>query len=107
MTTTVAADDDLLIGPSGGADPLSDTFDLGDDLLGNDPLSNLGPQAADPSEESPQDSPPDPHEALWTENCYPSAETCEACHPTQYEEWRGSGHAYAAVSPMFNGLNKR
>ncbi len=43
----------------------------------------------------------DPHEALWAETCYPSAETCRQCHPTQYEEWRASGHAYASVSPMF------
>jgi nitrate/TMAO reductase-like tetraheme cytochrome c subunit len=44
----------------------------------------------------------DPHESLWTEGCYPSAETCRKCHPSQYEQWRASGHAYAAISPMFN-----
>ncbi len=68
-----------------------------------DPLSSMGP-AARPAPAAPADSTPpktDPHEALWTENCYPSAETCRSCHLGQYEQWRASGHAYAAVSPMF------
>ncbi|MFO0939423.1 MAG: multiheme c-type cytochrome [Pirellulales bacterium] len=44
----------------------------------------------------------DPHIDLFLENCYPSANTCAKCHPKVYEEWRGSAHAYAGVSPMFN-----
>lgn len=43
----------------------------------------------------------DPHEAIWTEHAYPSAETCKTCHQSHYEEWRSSSHAYAMVSPMF------
>ncbi|MEM6690900.1 MAG: multiheme c-type cytochrome, partial [Planctomycetota bacterium] len=43
----------------------------------------------------------DVHEDLWTESCYPSAESCRKCHPDHYEQWRASGHAYASVSPMF------
>lgn len=34
-------------------------------------------------------------------------ETCQGCHPKQYEEWRGSMHAYAAVDPVFLAMNKR
>lgn len=44
----------------------------------------------------------DPHIDLYLENCYPSAMTCAKCHPKVYEEWRGSAHAYAGISPMFN-----
>ena len=97
----LSGEDDLL----GGGDQLG-----GDDLLGRDPLSGMG--GADPlsglgspaklDADGESDQTPDPHEALWTENCYPSAETCRACHPSQYEEWRASGHAYASISPMFN-----
>ena len=83
----------------------SATNDLlgGPDLLGgqsdDDPLSNLGPtkKIKDTGAKGK-----DPHEDLWTEDCYPSAETCRKCHPAQYEQWRASGHAYASVSPMFN-----
>ena len=66
-----------------------------------------GPTQRDPHD-STDDSHPnvDPHEALWTENCYPSAESCRTCHPSQYEEWRASGHAYATVSPMFNRFDQ-
>src|SRR3954465_428275 len=34
-------------------------------------------------------------------------ETCKGCHPKHYEEWSGSMHAYAAVDPVFNAMNKR
>src|ERR1041385_5639645 len=33
---------------------------------------------------------------------YPSAKVCGQCHPTQYEQWKISSHAYANLSPMFN-----
>ncbi|KAA5543888.1 cytochrome C [Roseiconus nitratireducens] len=82
-----------------------------DDLLGGevsdpltDPLMNLGPssEASDHGVELADD----PHANLWTENCYPSAESCRACHPVQYEQWRASGHAYASVSPMFQRFDQ-
>ncbi|MGI9473918.1 MAG: multiheme c-type cytochrome [Rubripirellula sp.] len=88
--------------PDGSAfeqDPLSE--------FGN-PLDRLGPESLLPgtAESDPlaadDGRSADPHEALWTENCYPSAESCRKCHPSQYEEWRASGHAYAMVSPMFH-----
>lgn len=77
--------------------------------IDEDPLAGLGgfgdagagdavPKATDKNSASDKK---DPHADLWTENCYPSAESCRKCHPTHYEEWRASGHAYAAVSPMF------
>lgn len=104
--------DDLLGGDLlGGADLLG-SGGKPDDLLGGsttsaqgglgaDPLSDLGPK--DPIKKDTRDEKKkDPHEDLWTENCYPSAESCRKCHPVQYEQWRGSAHAYASVSPMFN-----
>ncbi len=80
----------------------SETADPLDDIGVADPLDNFGSTPQSPGSSSGAASIPDPHEALWTENCYPSAESCRKCHPNQYEEWRASGHAYAAVSPMFN-----
>ncbi len=35
---------------------------------------------------------------------FESAVACAECHPTQYDEWRGSMHAYAALSPFFDAL---
>lgn len=34
-------------------------------------------------------------------------ETCRGCHVTQYEEWAGSMHAYAADDPVFLAMNAR
>ena len=31
---------------------------------------------------------------------------CATCHPTHYEEWQGSMHAYAAVDPAFIKMQK-
>jgi len=91
-----------------GNQSLADGSDLlgGSDPLGggesvDDPLRHLGPSKPSRDAQEPATE-KDPHEALWTEDCYPSAESCRTCHPRQYEEWRGSGHAYAAVSPMFH-----
>ncbi len=72
-------------------------------VLDADPLSSMGPSASKAPAAPTNEATPkvDPHDALWTENCYPSAETCRSCHPNQYEQWRASGHAYATVSPMF------
>lgn len=37
-----------------------------------------------------------------TPDMYPSARECAQCHPTIYEEWSSSAHAYSAISPMFH-----
>lgn len=34
-------------------------------------------------------------------------EQCARCHPTQYAEWSGSMHAYAAEDPVFRAMNAR
>ena len=53
----------------------------------------------------------DMHEALMTENLFPSATVCAQCHPKQYREWSVSSHAYAQLSPLMtamqNAINKR
>lgn len=87
----------------------------GDSLLGNnsllggddaDPLTSIGPtkpiSSPDSTGGASRPNPDDPHVGLWTEGCYPSAESCRACHPKHYDEWSVSSHAYAAVSPMFH-----
>ncbi len=33
--------------------------------------------------------------------------SCQSCHPTQYQQWSGSMHAYAAADPVFVAWNKR
>ncbi len=32
-------------------------------------------------------------------------ETCGSCHPTQYQQWRTSMHAYAMTDPVFIAMN--
>jgi len=34
-------------------------------------------------------------------------ETCRACHPTHYQQWSGSMHAYAGDDPVFLAMNER
>lgn len=36
-----------------------------------------------------------------------SAELCASCHPRQYDEWRQSMHAYAALSPVFDAMTAK
>jgi hypothetical protein len=33
-----------------------------------------------------------------------SAAECQSCHPTHYDQWRTSNHAYAIVDPVFRAL---
>ena len=44
----------------------------------------------------------DPHLDLYSETLFPSAKECRKCHEEIYDEWAGSSHAYAAISPMFH-----
>jgi len=46
------------------------------------------------------------HEALFEENRFPSATTCQTCHPDHYREWSVSAHAYAQMSPVFNTMQE-
>lgn len=104
----LSPDDLSLAGQLG--DSLTDDGDIGGDLLGvpldglGDPLERLGPESNEGPNHSGDETTAaaDPHEAMWTEDCYPSAEACRSCHPAQHEQWRASGHAYADVSPMFS-----
>jgi len=34
-------------------------------------------------------------------------EACKNCHPTAYQDWSGSMHAYASEDPVFRAMNKR
>ena len=45
------------------------------------------------------------HAALFAESRYPSAATCNTCHPKHYREWSVSQHAYAQLSPIYLALN--
>jgi len=75
-----------------------------------DPLTELGPNAERELERQKtrtewdgdtSGSSLDPHLEVYANSLYPSAAECGKCHQKIYDEWRVSGHAYAAVSPMF------
>jgi len=34
-------------------------------------------------------------------------QACQSCHPTAYQEWSGSMHAYASEDPVFRAMNQR
>ena len=42
------------------------------------------------------------HGEILSEDAYPSASQCAACHEQIYDEWSSSNHAYASISPMFH-----
>jgi len=48
----------------------------------------------------------DPPRVLTAEELLDPA-ACAECHPTHYQEWRGSMHAYAAEDPVFLAMNAR
>ena len=74
-----------------------------------DPLSGMGPDANREQDRAQRRDPSpanvslavDPHLEVFSNEKYPSAMSCGKCHQKIYDEWRVSGHAYAAVSPMF------
>ena len=116
--------DDLLNaggGSGGGDDLLAPAASGGDDLLapsgggsaGSDdlltPAEGTGETAEGPKkEEAPPAKTADngdaEHEKIFLESKYPSANTCATCHPTQYEQWSVSQHAYAQLSPVFMAM---
>jgi hypothetical protein len=34
-------------------------------------------------------------------------QTCQSCHPSQFQDWSGSMHAYASDDPVFRAMNQR
>jgi nitrate/TMAO reductase-like tetraheme cytochrome c subunit len=85
---------------------------LGGSLLGDEPAAPTQGGDLLPSTESlfanePEEGADEPatsaaldHARLFEESSYPSAQTCAACHPRQYEQWSVSQHAYAQLSPL-------
>ncbi|MCG8449837.1 MAG: hypothetical protein MI725_09700, partial [Pirellulales bacterium] len=61
-----------------------------------------------PSTQAPHATPPASTQREKTycefvaDSQYPTAEACSKCHEQIYDEWRGSSHAYAMISPMFH-----
>ncbi len=49
--------------------------------------------------------PDDEHAKLFSENRFPSANTCAPCHPGHFREWSVSPHAYSQMSPVFNAFH--
>ena len=59
-------------------------------------LSSAGSSAQEPAV--------DGMHAEVMEASYPSAAECGECHPTHYQQWSVSPHAYAQLSPVFNSM---
>src|SRR5215467_12647759 len=51
--------------------------------------------------------PSTPQEGTFTVEQLKDPQTCNGCHPKQYQDWSGSMHAYATDDPLFVALNKR
>ena len=49
----------------------------------------------------------DPHLEAFSRTAFPSAVECAKCHEQIFEEWAGSSHAYASISPMFHVFEDR
>ena len=49
----------------------------------------------------------DPHAEAFSRSAFPSASECKSCHEQIYREWSMSGHAYAAISPMFHRFEQK
>ena len=47
------------------------------------------------------------HANCFDRNEFPSAVSCQRCHPGHYEEWSVSSHAYAQLSPVFNAMSAK
>jgi Cytochrome c554 and c-prime len=45
------------------------------------------------------------HIKAFSENRFPSANTCATCHPDHFREWSVSQHAYSQMSPVFNAFH--
>lgn len=111
--------DDLLLDakdedkPSGEGDDLlleSDDDNKGDDDLLLDESEGETKKAASepvPKVKSKSVSADAEHLKAFTENKYPSANACAACHPKQYKEWSVSQHAYAQLSPAYLSLSNK
>jgi hypothetical protein len=68
--------------------------------LGGAPAQEVSPESTI-AERQDLDS-VDPHSAVFTQNEFPSAVQCAACHRQIFWEWASSNHAYASISPMFH-----
>ncbi len=89
---------------SGPQDLLGDDEDLlgGDDDLLSDPIAPAADEA--PAAEDAQAAVDKAHAELFLSDRFPSARTCQTCHPQHFEEWSVSAHAYAQLSPIFNAF---
>ncbi len=48
----------------------------------------------------------DPHQTLFQVSQLPTAAQCRTCHQEHYRQWSVSSHAYAQISPVFNGMQR-
>ena len=71
---------------------------------GADPVSGF--LAAPVEAQAEQEGAAAAHESLFEENRFPSATTCQTCHPDHFREWSVSAHAYAQLSPVFNTMQE-
>lgn len=53
------------------------------------------------------DAPPDATPATLTQAQILDPQTCAGCHPSHFEQWSGSMHAYAAEDPVFRAMEAK
>ena len=83
------------------------------DAVGPQRLAQVGSAVLVAAAESPQAdetatdeaSADNPHEDIFAEERFPSAQLCKTCHEDHYTEWSVSPHAYAMLSPVFNSMH--
>jgi hypothetical protein len=69
-------------------------------------IAELNPHSASATNSMPKRNPDgsDPHFELYSRTPFPSATECAKCHQQIFDEWAGSSHAYASISPMFHAF---
>lgn len=103
-------DDDELLSDDGDAQTEDDDLLADDDELLTDEDETVvtdDQPAAEDGEPATDDVAGDAyeiHQAIFTEDRYPSANACAACHERQYTEWSVSQHAYAQLSPVYMAM---
>ncbi len=94
---------------AGSEGSVGDLLEPGDRLGSEPPDAPREPAGAGLARgrSAPPDAAGQAHLALFAERRYPSASTCQTCHPRQYAQWSVSQHAYAQLSPVYMAMQNK
>lgn len=104
-----AVSDDQLFADDNNDDELFGDEDTSsdEDLFGADDAEGASSGTGEIDAHSEIDAAGASHLALFTEERYPSANTCKTCHETHYKQWAVSQHSYAQLSPVYMAMQNR